>query len=453
MENFTPIATLKKKKKINKLLIIGNLLLVIIMAIGGYFYYNNVLLTKEQKAEVPSGIPEPWPTNNKCPDGSEPSARNQTEGCPGGGYLIENICGTGENKKWYTVSTANCGPATYTGAFGCPAGTNISCGPYTDAGAMLDVGGPGSGTIGGTSGIGTCNTYAPILWAGPGGNCQINCLCCPTGTRYSCTTSSNTYEYATVSNRQYICKDNNHADKYISSRPNPAYNPSLPPEDQTGVCFEDGLNNQGQPKWKCLKTLTTCAPSVCSCGTEIAVSPTPIPTATDVPVLTNTPIPTNTPTSTPTNTPTATPIISNTPTVTPLISNTPTVTPLISNTPTVTPLVSNTPGPSATPIPVLCGTKSCDNATNPCRSGYNCVQANDGSNYCTSPDFTDACKANPSYNACCIAPGQPTATPTEIILAKVSTSPTTVVKLLQTGMIQSFMYFIPAIIMLVGLIL
>jgi len=114
--------------------------------------------------------------------------------------------------------------------------------------------------------------------------------------------------------------------------------------------------------------------------------------STSTPIPTATPIISNTPTMTPiiSNTPTATPIISNTPTVTPLISNTPTVTPLISNTPTVTPLISNTPGPSATP--------------------------------------------------------------TEIILAKTSISPT-VVKLLQTGVVKSFMYLIPAIIMLVGLIL
>ncbi|MEK7597806.1 MAG: hypothetical protein AAB441_04145 [Patescibacteria group bacterium] len=105
---------------------------------------------------------------------------------------------------------------------------------------------------------------------------------------------------------------------------------------------------------------------------------------------TATPIISNTSTPTRTPTPTATPVISNTPTVTPLISNTPTVTPLISNTPTVTPLISNTPGPSATP--------------------------------------------------------------TEIILAKISTSPT-VVKLLQTAVLKPFMYLIPVIIMLVGLIL
>lgn len=49
------------------------------------------------------------------------------------------------------------------------------------------------------------------------------------------------------------------------------------------------------------------------------------------------------------------------------------------------------------------------------------------------------------------APGAPTATPTEIILAK--TSPTETAKLLQTGGLQLFVYIIPVLIMLVGLIL
>jgi len=164
-------------------------------------------------------------------------------------------------------------------------------------------------------------------------------------------------------------------------------------------------------------------------------------TTTTITNPTNTPIPTSTtvPTSTPANTPTPTPTV-------PAGSS-----PI--PTGTLAPTATGTPGPTATPIPVLCGTKSCDNATNPCRSGYNCIQANDGSNYCSSPDFVTACKANPSYNACCIAPGAPTATPTEIILAKISTSPTSVAKLLETGVVKSFMYLIPAIIILVGLIL
>lgn len=133
------------------------------------------------------------------------------------------------------------------------------------------------------------------------------------------------------------------------------------------------------------------------CTCEV-VSPTPTPTPPDV---TNTPTPTPTPTDVITNTPT--PTSTPTPTPTDVITNTPTPTPtgtiVPSNTPTVTP--TNTPGPSATPTP------------------------------------TDV-------------PGEPTATPTEIILAQTTvTSPPVPV----TGMVQSFMYLIPALIIFVGLIL
>ncbi len=191
------------------------------------------------------------------------------------------------------------------------------------------------------------------------------------------------------------------------------------------------------------ETYKRCRNPVCQNAADCTCAATPTPTPPDV---TNTPTPTPTPTGVITNTPTPTRTPTPTPTATP--TSTPTGTIVPSNTPTVTP--TNTPGPSATPIPVLCGTKDCDNVTNPCRTGYNCVQANDGSNYCTSPDFTDACKADPSYNSCCTAPGAPTATPTEIVLAQTTvTSPPVPV----TGMVQSFMYLIPALIMFIGLIL
>ncbi|MFA5770180.1 MAG: hypothetical protein WC894_01635 [Patescibacteria group bacterium] len=390
MENFTPIKTEKKKKKFNKLLIIGNLLLVVIMAIGGYFYYNNVLLTKEQKAEGTEPI-----------DCKDPSIVSQTAGCypSDGDYSDPKFVCEGINRSECKYSGENhclidangCVDGKKVSGFpSCPPSTpNLLCGGIGEPGAMYD-----------TNFRGTCGQYFPAKWAGPGGNCQINCLCCPSGSTYNCVTSSNTYEYATESRKKYICQNNSHADKYISSKPNPAYNSSLPPEDNP-LCTEDGIKANGNINWNCLDTLTTCAPSVCSCGTITVASPTPtpttppsatntpIPTATDVPVLTNTPIPTNTPTSTPTNTPTMTPtgtiVPSNTPTVTPTGTIAPT------NTPTSTPVISNTPGPSATP--------------------------------------------------------------TEIILAQVSASPTGVTNLLQTGVVKSFMYFIPAIIILIGLIL
>lgn len=174
--------------------------------------------------------------------------------------------------------------------------------------------------------------------------------------------------------------------------------------------------------------------SGCGSGGGSKRKPTPTPGS----VTGSFPHPTLTSTQTPTPIPT-TPIITDTPTptLTPVVTVTPTstVTGVPTSTPTTPPSQpTNTPGPgpSVTPIPVPCGTKDCDNATNPCRSGYVCVQSHDGSNYCSSPDFTTACKANPTFNACCTAPGAPTATPTTITtvipthtIASVPTSGTT----------------------------
>jgi len=174
---------------------------------------------------------------------------------------------------------------------------------------------------------------------------------------------------------------------------------------------------------------------------EVTNTPTPTGGITNTPtptgIITNTPTPTMTPSSTPTSTPESTPTATPTGTITP------------SNTPTITP--TNTPGPSSTPIPVLCGTKDCDDKTNPCRSGYLCVQAHDGSNYCTSADFANACKANPSYNNCCTAPGAPTATPTEIILAKTTVTVTPAPPV--SGISSLWIYIIPILTIIGGILL
>lgn len=154
--------------------------------------------------------------------------------------------------------------------------------------------------------------------------------------------------------------------------------------------------------------------------------------------------------SSPPSQPTSTPIPTNTPTPTAGIS------PTITNTPTPTPTTppnepTYTPAPTATLIPVLCGTKDCDDRTNPCRSGYVCIQANDGSNYCASPDFVDACRANPSYNSCCTAPGAPTATPTEIVVVKTTSTPQAPV----SGEVKRplLMFGIPLVIIISALLL
>ena len=132
--------------------------------------------------------------------------------------------------------------------------------------------------------------------------------------------------------------------------------------------------------------------------------------------LTPSPSITVTPTLPPDSTPTVTPEISLTPTLT--LTPSPTSGPTATDTPGPSP----TPGPSATPIPVACGTKSCDNTTNPCRSGLSCIQANDGSNYCSLPEFQDACKVNPAQETCCTAQGE-NPTPTEIVLVNATATP------------------------------
>jgi len=152
----------------------------------------------------------------------------------------------------------------------------------------------------------------------------------------------------------------------------------------------------------------------------------PVPTNTPTPpgeVPTDTPIPTE---GEPTVTPTPTEEVGATNTPTPTLtpeeteSPTPTSTPTTAedNTPTPTSSVI-AEAPTATPIPVACGTKSCDDDTNPCRSDLVCMQANDGSNYCSLPAFQAACKENPSQASCCTAPGEPT----EIVLVNATSTP------------------------------
>lgn len=125
------------------------------------------------------------------------------------------------------------------------------------------------------------------------------------------------------------------------------------------------------------------------------------------------------PVTTPSLTPSPSPAASITPSVSPSPSPTlplsPSPSPNPTKTPTPTPTL--TPGPSATPVPVACGSKSCENTTNPCKAGLICQQANDGSNYCTLPEFKEACKKDPNLTTCCSAQAN-SPTPTEIIVAK-----------------------------------
>ncbi len=173
-----------------------------------------------------------------------------------------------------------------------------------------------------------------------------------------------------------------------------------------------------------------------ACG--VTPSPTPPPSATNTP----TPTPTVPPPGGPSNTPTPTPTVpppggpSNTPTPTrtptppPGATNTPTPTrtptppPGATNTPTPTRTPTPPPGATNTPAPLAqsCGVKACDNTTNPCATGLICVQANDGSNYCTFSEFQNTCKSNPTVTSCCTLNGN-TPTPTEIVLVQNTVTP------------------------------
>ena len=170
-------------------------------------------------------------------------------------------------------------------------------------------------------------------------------------------------------------------------------------------------------------------------NTTIASVPTDTPTPTATPVPTDIPTATPTPTGIVTSTPT--------PTATPTGVLTPTLTPTGTLTPTVT--------PTPTIVQLVCATKDCNETTRPCAPGNICIKANDGSNYCSNESLVDSCKSSPTESSCCKIVPTSNSTPTEIILAKVS--PTTVTKLPQTGVAKSFMFLIPATIMLIGLIL
>jgi len=174
--------------------------------------------------------------------------------------------------------------------------------------------------------------------------------------------------------------------------------------------------------------------SKCGCNEEEKQA---VAATTLVGTIIPTPTDAATPTPTPTSTPTPTGVIS---TGTP----TPTVTP---GGPTSTPTATPTPGP------LVCATKDCNETTRKCEPGNVCIKANDGSNYCSNESLVDSCKSNPISSVCCKIVPTSNATPTEIILAKTSISPTTVGKLLETGVVKSFIYLIPAAIMLIGLIL
>ena len=176
------------------------------------------------------------------------------------------------------------------------------------------------------------------------------------------------------------------------------------------ILFDGGGDSHGGNACVALPSLVSPSPTPPEITPTESLTPpveesgTPIPTPSEI--LTETPTPT----------------LTGRPTSTPTLTRTPTPSPTSGPTATDTPGPSPTTGPSATPIPVACGTKACDDTTNPCRSGLNCVQANDGSNYCTFPEFQAACQANPTQESCCTTQDE-SPTPTEIVLVNATATP------------------------------
>ncbi|MBT7929911.1 hypothetical protein HN682_08370, partial [Candidatus Peregrinibacteria bacterium] len=58
------------------------------------------------------------------------------------------------------------------------------------------------------------------------------------------------------------------------------------------------------------------------------------------------------------------------------------------------------PTPTPTTIPSECGYTPCSEDL-PCSDGLNCVATDDGESYCSLPEYEDACIADPSVETCC----------------------------------------------------
>lgn len=451
MDNFTPLKTFetKNKKKINKFFLVANIfVLLLIVGITGYYLKNTYFTNKSQACTAAS-------TTGYCRN--QLAQREQNERA----RLIERTCNNdsscqvsfninGTQQTYtYTRNVTPNGTVYYT----TPGCTNESSANPPPGCVGAGVGGinvphisacaSGSGfwcTQSGGGGGGNATPTPKPPTCTPWDSIYINNCTKP---RWDTNPRPNACKFGGVNVTLHLqsagATQMRFANTSVGTNCNDVPNGQFSPLQGYSTKASWTLaTNTGQRK-VCARFVNPTGKAECGALIDapalVTSSPTPTPS--------NTPTPTPTATNTPT--PTLTPAISNTPTMTPAISSTPTP----SATPTDTPAISSTPGPSPTLVPVLCGTKGCDDATNPCRSGYTCVGAGDGSNYCASPDFVDACKSSPSYNTCCIPPGGPTATPTEILLAKVS--PT--VGLLKTGISKNFMFYIPAVIMLFGFLL
>ncbi len=191
----------------------------------------------------------------------------------------------------------------------------------------------------------------------------------------------------------------------------------------------------------CAGQCELCMDQLACSGTSCGTTPTP-PPPPPPPPNTPTPTPTTKPTPTPTTPPTPTPTTpQSTPTPTqPANTPTPTEVPP-TGTPTPTSIPNATPTPTVPIGTLTCGTKGCRDNSNPCQSGLTCVVGPD-ENYCSLPQLSQTCAANPNQANCCTLP----TTPTPTLLAARPT-------LIKTGTSKNLLYLIPAGIVLLGLLL
>lgn len=246
------------KSKSKTGIVLGGILLLVLAFGGGLYGYSNMSQPSPSVAPRTPQVSEVTPpTGNpiKCTDPSFDSsicdAGAVSENCVGGGYVIEKKC----QGKWCVDDDSNC-TSGVSGFPACPPPTKPSCGEFTEPGAFVA-----------TNFRGTCGAYFPAAWAVPGApaNCQINCLCCPPDQQRVCKPTGQTYEYATIGNNDQsnVCKSKE--DLFISEKANPAYNPQIPPQDQTSLCDVVRQNAKGEDVWRCKTRLTTCAVAACAC--------------------------------------------------------------------------------------------------------------------------------------------------------------------------------------------
>lgn len=180
---------------------------------------------------------------------------------------IEDDYDTGACKQCVDCGNNNDpgGDINHSGAEACPgypSNYSISCMPNTEPGSCVS-----------TTFRGTCNQYAPSLWTGCDGGCQINCGCCPPGQTYQCDAPSGTYDV--LDDGRVPSCTNYHSDLYTGSVPNPLFDYNMP-RDANPYCYLIRTNKQGVDIYGCYTNVSRCA--IRSCGCRPACSAPTAPT-------------------------------------------------------------------------------------------------------------------------------------------------------------------------------